>query len=105
MENWDDIVNNRLTMGRSRWLCYGINEERRRRENEELEGRPGVRPSNDGREGSPGAESHERLRMENFIRHWVRGRARPILTPMPFLQIHWGMVPPGPPWEAAVGFG
>ena len=105
MANWEDIVNNRLTMGRSRWLCYRINEERRRRENEELEGRPGVRPSIDGRGESPRVESHERLRMENFSRHWVRGRSRPILTPRPFLQVHHGLVPPGLPWGAAVGFG
>ena len=37
MANWDDIVNNRLTMGRSRHLCYAVNTERRRRENEEEE--------------------------------------------------------------------
>ena len=72
MANWEAIVNNRLTMGRSRWLCYGINKERRRRENEELEGRLGVRLSIDGRGESPRVESCERLRMENFIRHWVR---------------------------------
>ena len=72
MDNWEDIINNHLTMGRSRWLCYGINKERRRRENEELEGRLGVRPSIDGRGESPRVESHERLRMVNFSRHWVR---------------------------------
>ena len=44
MAYWDDIINNRLTMGRSRQLCYAVNAERRRRENEEEERRPGVMP-------------------------------------------------------------
>ena len=43
--------------------------------------------------------------MENFNRHWVRGRRRPILTPRPFLQVHHGLVLPGPPQGAEVGFG
>ena len=34
-------MNDRLTMDRGRWLCYAINAERRRIENEELERRPG----------------------------------------------------------------
>ena len=42
MANWDDIMNNRLMMGRSRQLCYAVNAERRRREEEE--GRPGAIP-------------------------------------------------------------
>ena len=71
MANWDDITNNHLTMGRSRWLCYGLNEQRRRQEQEELEGRPGVRPVGTGRGES---ESREQLPRENFNRHWVRGR-------------------------------
>ena len=37
-------MNNHLTMGRGRWLCYAANVERRRREGEEAERRPGVRP-------------------------------------------------------------
>ena len=44
MANWDDIINNRLTMGRSRLLCYAVNVERRRRENGEEERRPGLIP-------------------------------------------------------------
>ena len=87
MANWEDIINNCLTMGRSQWLCYGINEERRRRENEELERRLGVRLLVDGRvePESPRSVSQERPHMENFSRHGVRGRRRPILTPRPFL--------------------
>ena len=44
MANWDDIINNRLTMGRVRQLCYAMNAARRRRENGEQERRPGVMP-------------------------------------------------------------
>ena len=36
MANWEDIMNNFLTMGRGRWLCYAANAERRQRENEEV---------------------------------------------------------------------
>ena len=54
---------------------------------------------------SPRSVSQERPRMENFNRHWVRGRRRPILTPRPFLQVHHSLVLPEPPWGAAVGFG
>ena len=102
MANWDDIINNQLTMGRSRWLCYRLNQERRRREQEELEGRPGVRPSSGGREESPSVGNFENLRMENFRRHWVRGRGQAILTPSPYIQIHCGLVHPRPLQGAAV---
>ena len=37
-------MNNGLTMGRGRWLCYAANAERRMRESEEVERRPGARP-------------------------------------------------------------
>ena len=36
-------INNRLTMGRLRWLIYAVNAERRRSKDEE-ERRPGARP-------------------------------------------------------------
>ena len=100
-------MNNCLTMGRGRWLCYAISAERRRIENEELERRPGVRPLVDGRVGPAPQRflSWERPWEKNFNRHWVRGRSRPILTPRPFLQVHHRFVPPGPPWGAAAGFG
>ena len=78
-------------MGRSRWLCYGLNEERRRQEQEELERRPGVRPASTGRGEY---ESWEQLPRENFNSYWVRGRGRAILTPRPFIQVHHGLVPP-----------
>ena len=106
MANWEDIVNNRLTMGRSRWLCYGSDEERRR-ENEEVERRLGVRPLVDGRAESESQRAirHEQILMENFSRHWVRGRSRPILTPRPFIQVHHGLLPSRPPRGAVFGFG
>ena len=92
-------MNNCLTMGRGRWLCYAINEERRRRENEESERRPGVRPMVDGRVWPKPLRlvSWERPQEENVNRHWVRGRSGPILTPRPFLQIHHRLVPSGLP--------
>ena len=100
-------MNNHLTMGRGRWLCCAVNAERRRIENEELERRPGVRPLVDGRVGPAPLRflSWERPWEENFNRHWVRGRSRPILTPRPFLQIHRRFVPPGLPQGAVAGFG
>ena len=94
MANWDDIINNRLTMGRSRWLCYGLNEERRRQEQEEREGRPGVRPVSNG---------WGHIQRENFHIYRILGRG--ILMPRPFIQIHWGLVHPRPQQGAAVGFG
>ena len=41
MANWEDIMNNHLTMSRGRCLCYAANAERRMRESEEVERRPG----------------------------------------------------------------
>ena len=83
MANWDDIINNQLTMGRSRWLYYGLNKERRRQEQEEREGRPGVRPIGNGR---------GRIQMENFHEYRILGRGT--LTPRPFIQIHHGLIKP-----------
>ena len=45
MANWDAIMNNRVTMGRSRSLIIkSLNAARRRRETGEEERRPGVNP-------------------------------------------------------------
>ena len=41
MANWDDIINNYITMGRARIQCYELNLARRRREEELEERRPG----------------------------------------------------------------
>ena len=68
MANWDDIINNRLTMGRSRQLCYAINAERQRRENEEEERRPGVMPllGRGIRPVVPGFQQWDGFQLEHF---------------------------------------
>ena len=75
MANWEDIMNNCITMGQGRWLCYAINTEQRQMESEELERRPGVRPVVDGRVGPAPQRyiSWERPWEENFNRHWIGG--------------------------------
>ena len=40
MADWDDIVNNRITIGHARPLCYALNTARRRREEGIEEWRP-----------------------------------------------------------------
>ena len=107
MASWENIMNNHLTMGRGRWLCYAANAERRRRGSKELERRPGARPlvGRGVRPEPPRFLSWERPREENFHRFLARGRSRPILTPRPFLQIHHRYVPPCLPWGTAAGFG
>ena len=52
-------MNNHIIMGQGRWLCYIINVERRRIENEELERRTGVRPLVDGRVGPTPPKIHK----------------------------------------------
>ena len=100
-------MNNPLTMGRDRWLCYAANAERRRRESEELERRPGARPLVDRGVGPepPRFLSWERPWERNFHRFLARGRSRPTLTPRPFLQIHHRYVPLHLPQGAAAGLG
>ena len=44
MANRDDILNNRITMGRVRHQCYVLYVVRRRREEEMEERRPGINP-------------------------------------------------------------
>ena len=70
MANWEDIMDNHLTMGRSRWLCYAANAERRQRENEEAGRRPGERPlvCTGVRPKPPRFLQWERLLEENFQR-------------------------------------
>ena len=83
-----------------------MNADRRRQENEEMERRPGIRPGSDERgEREPQGAWPEQLPMETFSRHWVRGRDRAILTPRPFIQVHYGVIPPRPPRGVAVSFG
>ena len=87
MAEWEDIINNRLTMGRSRWLTYAANAERRRREDEER--RPGARPPT----GRGEAQTSQiftlgEIREENFQGIMLRGRSRLTFTPQPFIQVH-----------------
>ena len=107
MANWGDIMNNCLTMGRGRWLCYAANTERRWRESEEAERRPGARPlvGRGVRPEHPRFLQWERLQEENFQRTMQRGRSRPTFMPRPFMQIHHAYVPHHLPCCTAVGFG
>ena len=80
MANWEDIINNRLTRGRARWVTYATNARRRE---EEEERRPGARPST-GREGRPKPPRFlhwEPLREENFQRNTLRAQNRPAFVP------------------------
>ena len=107
MANWDDIINNQMTMGRSRQLCYAMNAERRRRENGEEERRPGVMPllGRGIRPVVPRFQQWDGFRAENFnFSHMARGRSRSFPTPQPFLQIHYRRKPHSLPCCFAAGF-
>ena len=107
MANWEDIMNNHLTMGRGRWLCCAANAERRMRKSEEVERRPGARPLVGMGMGPkpPRFLSWERPQEENFHRFVARGRSRPTLTPRPFLKIHHRYMPHCLPHCTVAGFG
>ena len=106
MAAWDDIINNRLTMGRSRLLMYAMNAERRRENGEERRlglippaGR-GIRPV------VPRFEHFGGFWEENFyLNNTARGRSRPFPAPQPFIQIHHGFQPHSLPHCLACGFG
>ena len=108
MANWDNIINNRLTMGRMRQLCYAINAERRRRENGEEErqlglmsllGR-GIRPV------VPRLQHWDGFWEENFyLNNTTRGRSRLFTTPQPFSEIHHRRQPHSLSCCMAAGFG
>ena len=107
MANWDDIINNHLTMGRLRLLTYAVNAERRRRENGE-ERRPGLMPPA-GRGIRPIVLRFEHwggLWEENFyLNNTARGRSRPFPAPQPFIQIHHRYQPHSLPCCLTGGFG
>ena len=105
MANWEDIIQNRLTMGRARQLCYAMNAERRRRENGE-ERRPGIMPilGRGIRPVVPRFQHWDGFPEENFNLN-ARGRSRSFPTPRPFLQIHYRTQPLGLPHCLAGGFG
>ena len=94
-------------MGRGRWLCYAANVERRQRESEETERKPGARPLVGRGVGPkpPRFLQWERLWEENFQRTMQRGRSRPTFMPRPFIQIHHTYVPHHLPCCPVVRFG
>ena len=106
MANWDDIMNNRLTMGRVRQLCYTMNAERTRRENGEEERRPGVMPLL-GRGIRPVVlwfQHWDGFWEENFnYNYMARGRSRSFPAPQPYLEIR--RQPHSLPHCMAAGFG
>ena len=108
MANWDDIINNRLAMGRSRQLCYAVNVERRRRENGEEERQPGLMPllGRGIRPVVPRFQHWDGLQEENFyLNNMARGRSRPFPTPQPFLEIYHRRQPHSLRCCMAAGFG
>ena len=110
MADWDDIINNRLTMGRSRPLIYALNTAQRRRENGEEERRLGLIPPA-GRGIRPVVvvpifEHFGGFWEENYyLDNTARGRSRPFLAPHPFLQIHHQFQLHSLPCCMAHGFG
>ena len=92
MANWDDIINNRLSMGRPRQLCYALNAQRKRRENGEEERGLGVMPLQDRgiRPVVPRFQQWDGIWEENFnFNNMAQGRSRSFPTPQPFLKIHY----------------
>ena len=106
MANWDDIMNNRLTMGQVRQLCYAMNAARRRRENGEEERRPGVMPLL-GRGIRPVVlqfQHWDGFPEENYNYNYsTRGRSRSFPAPQPYLEIR--RQPHSLPCCLAAGFG
>ena len=108
MANWDDVINNQLTMGRSRPLIYALNVTQRRRENGEEERRPGlIPPAGRGiRPVVPRFEHFGGFQEENFyLNNMARGRSRPFPAPWPYIQIHHRFQPHSLPRCLACGFG
>ena len=105
MADWDDIINNRLTMGQARHLCYALNAARRRRDNGEEERRPGVMPLLDRgiRPVVPHFKHWDRVPGENSYNYSTRGRNRSFPAPQPYLEIR--RQPHSLPHCLAGGFG
>ena len=108
MVNWDDIINNQLTMGRLRLLIYALNAEQRRRENGEEERRPGLIPPavRGVRPVVPRFKHWGGFQEENYyLDNTARGRSRPFPAPQPFIQVHHRFQPHNLPHCLACGFG
>ena len=90
MANWDDIMNNRLTMGQVRQLCYMMNTARRRRENGEEERRSEVMPLL-GRGIMPVVPWFQHwdgfLEENHNYNYSARGRSRSFPASQPYLEI------------------
>ena len=82
MANWDDIINNRITMGRARHMCYVLNVVRRREEEME-ERRVGTNPFIDRgiRPVVPRFNHWERVLGNNNYGNAARGRSRSFPAP------------------------
>ena len=97
MANWDDIINNKITMGRARHLCYALNVARRRRAEGIDEWRPGVNPfiGRGIRPILPRFNHWERVPENNNYRYAAQGRSRSFPAPpqqdirrQPHSQLH-----------------
>ena len=85
MANWEDVINDRIIMGRVRPLFLAINALRRRREEGEEERRLGVIPFL-GRgivPAEPRSNQQERVPERNSTINMVRGRSRSYPAPPP----------------------
>ena len=104
MADWDNIINNWITMDRSRHLCYALNALRKRREAGEEERRPGIIPliGRGIRPIVPRFNHWERVPGGNNFRCYARGRSRSFPAPQP-LDIR--RQPHSQPCCLAAGFG
>ena len=107
MANWDDVLNNGITMGRVRHLCYALNATRRMREAGEEERRPEVMPliGRGIRLVVPQFQHWDRVPGGNNYNynHGARGRSRSFPAPQPYLEIR--RQPHSLPCCLAAGFG
>ena len=104
MANWDDIIHNRVMMGRARPLCLAMNALRRRREGGEEERRPRVIPFL-GRGIAPVEQrenQQERVPGRNGNINMARGRSRSYPAPPPNI---FRSQPHSQPCCLTVGFG
>ena len=104
MANWEDVVNDRIIMGRARPLFYALNMLRRRREEGVMERRPGVIPFF-GRGIVPGEDrqhQQERVLGGNNFNYNARGRSRSFPKPPPNI---FRSQPHSQPHCLTVGFG
>ena len=103
MANWDSVINNRVTTGRSRLLFLAINAPRRRREEGEEERRLGVIPIlGRGIDLVEPRLNQERVTGRNGNINMARGRSRSYPAPPPNI---FRSQPHTQPHCLTVGFG